>query len=53
MDTWTYKPIAGVDIKPEQFYFYIEPGSVILDPWRTINDIPGCTVIHYGNTRLQ
>jgi UDPglucose 6-dehydrogenase len=44
---------TGVDIKPEQFYFYIEPGSVILDPWRTINDIPGCTVIHYGNTRLQ
>ena len=26
-------------------------GSVILDPWRTIPDIPGSTVIHYGNTR--
>ena len=42
---------TGVDIKPEQFYFHIEPGSVILDPWRTIKDINGCKVIHYGNTR--
>ena len=25
--------------------------SVILDPWRTLPDIEGCTVIHYGNTR--
>jgi UDPglucose 6-dehydrogenase len=42
---------TGVEILPEQFYFYIEPGSIILDPWRTIKDIPGCTTIHYGNTR--
>jgi UDPglucose 6-dehydrogenase len=42
---------TGVEIKPDQFYFYIEPNSVILDPWRTIKDIPGCKVIHYGNTR--
>ena len=27
-------------------------GSVIIDPWRKCPDIPGCTVIHYGNTRL-
>jgi UDPglucose 6-dehydrogenase len=27
--------------------------SVILDPWRTIPDIAGCTVIHYGNTRQR
>ena len=44
---------TGVEIKPEQYYFYIEPGSVILDPWRTINNIPGCTIIHYGNTRIK
>lgn len=44
---------TGVEIKPEQFYFYIEPGSVILDPWRTITDIPGCTIVHYGNTRIK
>jgi UDPglucose 6-dehydrogenase len=25
--------------------------SVILDPWRTLPEIEGCTVIHYGNTR--
>ena len=25
--------------------------SVILDPWRTLPDVAGCTVIHYGNTR--
>lgn len=44
---------TGVEIKPEEFYFYIEPGSVILDPWRTIKAIKDCTVIHYGNTRLN
>jgi len=43
---------TGVEIKPDQFYFYIEPGSVILDPWRTITCVPGSTVIHYGNTRI-
>jgi UDPglucose 6-dehydrogenase len=43
---------TGVKIKSEEFYFTIEPGSVILDPWRTIAQIPNCTVIHYGNTRL-
>jgi hypothetical protein len=42
---------TGVTIQPNQFYFYIEPGSVILDPWRTIASVEGCTVIHYGNTR--
>jgi len=42
---------TGVNIKPNQFYFNIEVGSVILDPWRTISDMTGITVIHYGNTR--
>lgn len=44
---------TGVDIKPDHFYFQIEPGSVILDPWRTIKNIDGCKVIHYGNSRLK
>lgn len=44
---------TGVEIKPDNFYFYIEPGSIIVDPWRTTMSIPGCTVIHYGNTRSQ
>jgi UDPglucose 6-dehydrogenase len=42
---------TGVEIMPDQFYFNIEPGSVVLDPWRTIKSIPECTVIQYGNTR--
>lgn len=28
-------------------------GSVILDIWRTQPEIDGCTVVHYGNTRLS
>ena len=28
-------------------------GSVIIDPWRKCPDIKGCTVIHYGNTRIN
>ena len=31
----------------------IMPGSVILDPWRSIKNIKDCTVIHYGNTRPE
>jgi UDPglucose 6-dehydrogenase len=27
------------------------PGSVVVDPWRKLPDIPGCRVVHYGNTR--
>ena len=26
-------------------------GSVIVDPWRKLPAIPGCEVVHYGNTR--
>jgi UDPglucose 6-dehydrogenase len=44
---------TGVEVLPNQFYFYIEPGSVVLDPWRTIPKIEGCTVVHYGNTRKK
>lgn len=44
---------TGVEVLPNQFYFYIEPGSVVLDPWRTIDNIKGSTVIHYGNTRKR
>jgi UDPglucose 6-dehydrogenase len=49
--TVTYQG-TGVTIMPDQFYFYIEPGSVILDPWRTISDInDDVIVVHYGNPR--
>ena len=27
------------------------PDSVVVDPWRKLPDIPGCRVVHYGNTR--
>ena len=39
----------------QQFYCAFEPGSVIVDPWRRVNqkDAPGCKIIHYGNTRLH
>ena len=26
-------------------------GSTIVDPWRRIFNVDGCTVVHYGNTR--
>ena len=42
---------TGVEIKLDGFYFEIQSGSVILDPWRTIHNIEGCKIIHYGNTR--
>jgi UDPglucose 6-dehydrogenase len=41
---------AKVD-RDRGFYCDIPFGSVILDPWRTVTDIPGVRVVHYGNTR--
>jgi len=32
-------------------YCHILPGSVIVDPWRTLEPIEGIDVIHYGDTR--
>ena len=42
---------TGVEINPSEIYFNIAEGSVILDPWRTIEDVPGCIVVHYGNPK--
>lgn len=44
---------TGVDVTSTGYYFNIEPGSVILDPWRSIEQFPGCTVVQYGNTRIK
>jgi UDPglucose 6-dehydrogenase len=44
---------TGVAIKQQEFYFEFIPGSIILDPWRTVQNIPNCTVIQYGNTRQK
>ncbi len=35
----------------QRTYCAIPGGSVIVDPWRSTPDIPGITVIHYGNSR--
>jgi UDPglucose 6-dehydrogenase len=46
----TYDYVAGDHI--DKFYYSIKPGSVIVDPWRKLPvDMPGVTVLHYGNTR--
>ena len=44
---------TGVDGSLQGWYFEPVAGSIIVDPWRTIPDITGMTVIHYGNTRIQ
>jgi UDPglucose 6-dehydrogenase len=44
---------TGVAVKDDSFYFEFGAGSVVLDPWRTIHDVAGCTVVHYGNTRIK
>ncbi len=28
-----------------------EKGSIVVDPWRKMPNLPGITVVHYGNTR--
>jgi len=35
----------------DQAYCEFLAGSVLVDPWRQQQNIPGITVIHYGNTR--
>ena len=32
-------------------YCEIQPGSIIVDPWRKLSSTPDVKVIHYGNTR--
>ena len=46
----TYSNVSGDHA--DRFYYDIRPGSIIVDPWRKIPvDLPGVTVVHYGNTR--
>jgi UDPglucose 6-dehydrogenase len=44
---------TGVDGSKQGWYFEPHIGSIIVDPWRTMPDMDGMTVIHYGNTRLK
>ena len=39
------------DVRDDTFYSPVEAGSVIVDPWRKLQDLPGYEIIHYGNTR--
>lgn len=42
---------TGQDLD-ESFYYKIQPGSIIVDPWRRLpTDHKEFTVVHYGNTR--
>jgi hypothetical protein len=42
------------DQQDTQPYCKIQPGSIIVDPWRKLSQsLEGITVIHYGNTRNQ
>lgn len=36
-----------------QPYCEIQPGSIIVDPWRKLKSTDTVKVIHYGNTRVQ
>ena len=37
----------------DKLYCDLEPGSVIVDPWRKFSQNSEWEVIHYGNTRIQ
>jgi len=47
--TYGYTGQQGEDV----FYFDVQPGSVVVDPWRKLESTDTYTVIHYGNTRQQ
>ena len=44
---------TGVKVTDDTFYFRFGPGSVLLDPWRTLESTNNYKVVHYGNTRLK
>jgi UDPglucose 6-dehydrogenase len=44
---------TGVEVQADEFYYNITPGSILVDPWRTIKSFPGCCVVHYGNPKFS
>lgn len=44
---------TGVEVKADEFYYDIAPDSILVDPWRTIKEFPGCRVVHYGNPKFS
>jgi UDPglucose 6-dehydrogenase len=49
----TYSHSYAIGANTQAFYTAIEPGSIVVDPWRYLSeeDVPGCRLIRYGNTR--
>lgn len=47
--TYSHSHVIGSD--KQHFYCNILPGSIIVDIWRYLDELPGCEVIQYGNTR--
>lgn len=47
----TYGYAGVTDTQP--LYCHIDPGSVVIDPWRKYPKSNSIKVIHYGNTRYQ
>jgi hypothetical protein len=43
--------ITSRQTEPE-LYVDLEPGSVVVDPWRQYKTEKDYEVIHYGNTRI-
>ena len=44
---------TGVEVRADEFYYDIVPGSILVDPWRTIKAFPNCKVVHYGNPKYS
>lgn len=50
----TYSHSRVIGNEQQQFYCNILPGSVIVDIWRYLkDDVPGCTIVRYGDTRCS
>lgn len=49
----TYSHSHVIGSEKQAFYTTIESGSVVVDPWRYLTqaDVPGSTLIRYGDTR--
>lgn len=49
----TYSHARVIGSSSQKFYAPIVAGSTVVDIWRylTVDDVPDCTLIHYGNTR--
>ena len=52
----TYGNTTMEQAETQPFYCEIERGSVLLDPWRYLDQVMvnswGCTLVRYGDTRI-